>query len=710
MSAPAPALPDPPALQPNQATERPGASWWRDPYRLVVAVLAVASALGAVILSRNVFPVLSLDNDEPIYKLQAQVISHGHLFPGAPPPASAYLPWLAVIDHGHYVLKYTPLIPSWFALSLAVSGGFLVAKALTAAGVVIMTYLLARDVLDDRRAGVLAAAIVAISPLVLIQSALLLPYLPTLFLVELFAWLLVRGVRGSQESRGSGARWFVGAGLTLGCLLTIRPFDAVLLAGPMVIAVAISSPLRHRRLSATGWTVLGLLPPLIGLLVFNHAATGELLKGPFNLLESQDKLGFGIRLLYPGDTRHHFQLTDGLASIARHLWLLAIWIAGGGILLVLAVIAAFRRRLPAAAAVLACSAAALAVGYIFFWGAWNAADLWGGVSLVGPFYLMFLIVPVAICGSRGLLDLYDSRRWAGALAGAVCVGLAVVVLVIAVAGNLGYTRRDQQVGALVSSTGRSVVFVATTPSFLGHPNSLLSNPPLSRTDRSSDPKQLLALTLGRSDFAVLDSHPDRPAWLLKITEHGGRNPHTNESTTLSKLRELTGPQVGLTLALPARAFTSPPPGSPGGIVGPGAQPLGSDPGQLFQGAEYHAPTITITTAGTTSTYKVPYAMNHRGLELPLVVTPAGVQVAALTPTSTAAAPESVGKGAIVITVNSADHLPSDKKSGRVWRLQVPTITEAGAVRLLLADAPVATTGPPLEPAPVLTKSQGFWVR
>lgn len=695
MSAPAPALPDPPALQPNQASAPPGLPWWRDPYRLVVALLAAASAAGAIVLSRNVFPVLSLDNDEPIYKLQAQVISQGHLFPGAPRPSAAYLPWLAVVKHGHYVLKYTPLIPSWFALSLAVTGGFLLAKALTAAGVVIMTYLLGRDVLTDRRAGVVAAAIVAVSPLVLIQSALLLPYLPTLFLVELFAWLLLRAVGGS---RGTGSWWFVGAGLTLGCLLTIRPFDAVLLAGPMVLAAALCAPMRQRRLRATGWMVLGLLPPLVGLLLFNHAATGQLLKGPFNLLESRDKLGFGIRMLYPGDGRHHFQLVDGLASIGRHLWLLAIWIAGGGILVVLAVIAAVRRRLPAAAGVLATSGAALAVGYVFFWGAWNAADLWGGIALVGPFYLMFLIVPVAICGSRGLLDLYDSRRWAGVLAGTACAALAVIVFVVAVAGNLGYTRRDQQVGALLSSTGRSVVFVATTPAFLGHPNSLLSNPPLSRTNRSADPEQLLALTLGRSDFGVLDSHPDRPAWLLKITEHGGRNPHTNESTTLSKLRELSGAAVPLTLTLPDRAFVALRSGG-----APTSPAPGSDQGQLAGGnVAVVTPRVSITTGGLTFNYAIPYAVNHLGLALGMRVTPAGVQLNGLTPSSVTAAPGSVGKGLIVVTVDSTDRVLSGKKAGRTWRLQVPTITEAGTVRLLLPDPPVATTGPALPPGPVLT--------
>ena len=57
------------------------------PVLVIVALLAIASAIGSGLLSKLVFPLLSIDNDEPLYRLQAQVIAGGHLFPASPKPS-----------------------------------------------------------------------------------------------------------------------------------------------------------------------------------------------------------------------------------------------------------------------------------------------------------------------------------------------------------------------------------------------------------------------------------------------------------------------------------------------------------------------------------------------------------------------------------------------------------------------------------------------
>ena len=64
------------------------------PARLV-AVVATLSAVVAVLLARQVFPYLSIDNDEALYRLQAQVLAQGHLLPVAPRPPESFTPWLA---------------------------------------------------------------------------------------------------------------------------------------------------------------------------------------------------------------------------------------------------------------------------------------------------------------------------------------------------------------------------------------------------------------------------------------------------------------------------------------------------------------------------------------------------------------------------------------------------------------------------------------
>jgi len=305
---------------------------------------------------------------------------------------------------------------------------------------------------------------------------------------------------------------------------------------------------------------LGAVLPLAALLAYNVAATGHPFRLPFNTLESKDALGFGLRKLYPSDRGHHFGVVQGLAGVGDHLKLLAVWIAGGVLLLVLGLIAGLRRRLPAPLVAMAVSGAVLTIGYIGFWGAWNAADLWGGIRYVGPFYLMPLLLPVVLCGARGLADLFVAARRialaAGGLAATAILAVTGVVLGFAISGNLHFTSQDRQLAALVDRPGQSVVFVATDPPFLMHPSAVLSNPPLSRSDRSSHPDRLFAVSRGADDITVLNTHPGRSAWLLRIHTPLAKYLHVGETAQLYALRDLQGAQVVVPLTLTAPLATA----------------------------------------------------------------------------------------------------------------------------------------------------------
>jgi hypothetical protein len=349
------------------------------------------------------------------------------------------------------------------------------------------------------------------------------------------------------------------AGLAAAAAFTIRPYDTLLFVVPMLVWAAFG-PLRQRRLWAAGRLVLGAVLPLAGLLAYNAAATGHPFRLPFNALESKDSLGFGVRKLYPGDKRHHFGVVEGLAGLGDHLKLLAVWIAGGVLLLVLGIVAGVRRRLSAPLIALAVSGAVFAVGYIGFWGAWNAADLWGGIRYVGPFYLMPVLLPVVLCGARGLADLLGSARRAavatGGLAATAILAVTGVVLGFAISGNAHFTSQDRRLTALVDRPGQSVVFVATDPPFLMHPSAVLSNRPLQRSDRASDPDRLFAVSRGADDLAVLASHPDRSAWLLRIHGALAKHLHVGETAQLYALRDLRGQQVVVPITLTAPVGTA----------------------------------------------------------------------------------------------------------------------------------------------------------
>ena len=274
----------------------------------MVAVAAILSAAIAVILSLTVFPRLSVNGDESVYLLQARALAHGQLFPSVTLPADSFTPWLGVIHGSHYVLKYTPVVAGFFAVSLLVTGGYVAGLGVLAAGLVGATFLLGKEVTGSRPVAATAAVLMAASPVVLVQSALILPYVLFLVLAELALWALVAGCR-----RGS-APLLALAGLGAGLAFAARTFDALLMLAPAALWLAWRTPARRLRLAA-GFAA-GLAPPLAGLLWFDDAATGSPLTLPFSLFQSGDTLGFGVHRLYPGEAGRHFGLAQGWQGMA----------------------------------------------------------------------------------------------------------------------------------------------------------------------------------------------------------------------------------------------------------------------------------------------------------------------------------------------------------------------------------------------------------
>lgn len=505
---------------------------------LVVAVTAVLSGVVAVLLSAFLFPHLSINNDEPLYRLQAQALAEGHLFPPATDPAGSYTPWLGYVDGHHYVLKYTPVIPGLYALSLLLTGGFATGLALLAAAGVVITYLLACEVLVDRRVAALAAVLWAVSPLTIVQSSLLLPYLPFVMLLELAVLGVLRGLRLSRSVP------LVGGGLALGLAVAARPFDVVMFLLPLAVWLVWTE--RHRLVFALSRLALGLAVPILGLLAFDAAATGKPLSLPFALLEPNDKLGFGARQLYPSDRLHSFGIVQGLSGVGAHLWLLGVgWAAGGVVLLVLAVASVVRGRVGRPAAMLGAGAVLLLLGYLAFWGAWNAADLWGGTRYVGPFYVVSVLVPIVVLGARGLADVFASRRrfarlGAGAVS-AVGIGLVVLTLLTALPADATMSGHDGQLEDLLEAQGRSLVFIPTNPPYLQHPSAVLDN------GLRPDGRTVFALTRGVDDFSVVAHQPGRTLLRLRVLGLYNKGPNRRYVVWLERVRAVGGASVPLTL-------------------------------------------------------------------------------------------------------------------------------------------------------------------
>jgi hypothetical protein len=499
---------------------------------LWLAVLTTGSAIGAVVMAMAVFPYGSVNDDEAIYRLQAHTLASGHLFTAAPDPALAFRPWLAALVQHHYVLKYTPVEAAVLAASHLVTGSYVPGLAGTVVALVVATWLLALELLGNPLEALVATALVACSPLVVVQSGLLLGYLTTLVLLELFAWALVRGVRGAS------GWWFALSGLAVGVAGAIRAYDAVIFAAPFLLwAIASRGRLAVRP---AAWWLLGALGPLVGFLVYNDMATGSPLKLPFNLQDSHDTIGFGLRRLNPTEDLHHFGPLQGLAGVGAHLGFLLIWVAGGPILIGLAILAVRRGELRGPALALAATAVTVPAGYLIFWGPWNAATNWGGIRLIGPFYVLPLVVVAGILGARGMTIVGRAHpRWRHRGIAAMVV-LTVAVTAPAVAADARYSRQDGEVAALARTVpGPVLVVLPAKPGFIMFPHYNLG-----QVGALGGPVVYAAASGTASDFDLLQHFSDRIPYY--ITFSGSFLPHRPHlGAQLHRMVQLHAPSIDL---------------------------------------------------------------------------------------------------------------------------------------------------------------------
>jgi 4-amino-4-deoxy-L-arabinose transferase-like glycosyltransferase len=441
---------------------------------VAVTVLAATAAAWAVVASASFVPRLTDNGDEAVYLLQAESLRSGHLFPPAADPVRAFLPWLSTPSGGHYVTKYTPVFPGFIALSHTVFGSDRAALALTGAAAVIACYHLAREVLGRRRDAVIAAAFLAASPLFAIQSATYLSYLFNAALLMGFGAALLAGVR--RRSRPLLAL----AGFLLGLAVFARPFDAVLVAGPLLVWWAWSARGRVCRLFAeAAWIGLGAVPPLVAMAAYFQLATGSVLRPPFTFVGPNDTLGFGPKRMYAGMPFLDYTPGRALVAFGRLTVLTGFWGFGGLLLLGLAVIG-FRSLGRGAGRWLALVGVTVPLGYVFFWGSFSSSE-WGGPWRFGPFYWLPVIIPGSILAAAGFARLL---RWDRSVARFVAVGMAAVSVFVTARALAEHRRfgieRDRLYAAPLAATAgldRAVVFLPPLDGpWLLQPFSLARNP------------------------------------------------------------------------------------------------------------------------------------------------------------------------------------------------------------------------------------------
>nr|WP_117591803.1 glycosyltransferase family 39 protein [Haloprofundus halophilus] len=394
-----------------------------------LGTLALSLLAAAVVgwLATDLFAYHSVNDDEAVYLTQAAMLLEGRLFlrPGA--LAEVVRPWFFVVDDGGETLrmygKYSPAVPAIFALSRALTGGYVAALVAVAAGIVALVAVLGRMAFDER-VGLLAGAFVLASPLFLFTSSVYLAYAPTTLLNLCFAVAYVRA------SRIGSRRWALVSGVAVGAAFFARQFTAVLFAAPFIVhsLAVLSRALGTDRLRETLVRTAAVSVPGLAFVAltlgYNAAVTGDPLLFPYEAFAPRDGLGFGEREILGYVVDYTPELAVAVAVEALSM-LFTDWVAVGSAGALLAAVgvgvAALRWRRAGAPvapkstalsvhgvrALLLGVAVSVVVGNLYFWGTHNGLAN-GLVDLLGPYYHFDLLVPFGVFAAAGVVAVADA--------------------------------------------------------------------------------------------------------------------------------------------------------------------------------------------------------------------------------------------------------------------------------------------------------------
>ena len=183
--------------------------------RSIVLLLAFFAFFSSLTVSRQVFEAVPHLEDEVAYLFQAKVLARGQVVAPLEFPQSAY--WQPFVIEHETGVRFGKYPPAW---PLALAGGVLLGlpafvNAALAALTVIITYVLGRDPFNRER-GVIAAALVAFSPMALLLNGTLMAHTAALCWTTLFMWTYLK----MMHSRGGHAlRWSALSGASLGLVL-----------------------------------------------------------------------------------------------------------------------------------------------------------------------------------------------------------------------------------------------------------------------------------------------------------------------------------------------------------------------------------------------------------------------------------------------------------------------------------------------------------
>jgi hypothetical protein len=469
-----------------------------------LALLGLLAVLVSAAVYHWVFPAYSWNRDETVYVWQARALRHGVLLPTDGGTPAFFWPWLSGKGPGFFFSQYTLGWPSILAGSLLVTGTTAVAIPFGALLAVLGVYAIGRTTTRDHALSLIAAALMVVSPIFLVQSGLYLGYLFTLGLGLLAISALLTGVREHNRWR------LVAGGALIGWVFMTRPFDAVLWAlAALAGVVALHWKQWGKLLRAALWAAIGFAPLFVATLAYNKHVTGSFTQFPITAADPLDTFGFGPKRLMPTLGKEDYTPWLAVKSVAKNGVAVPWFIAGSYLGIVAAGWALWLRRRDRSMVVLGALFLAFPLGYFVFWGMHVSAVT---AHLSGPIYFVPLFAPLLVLMAAAIRELWRRRRPFG-------VGLAVVLVLVTVPFavsrlNVNHTISASQVPWKKSDQAapdHSLVFVQQSG-----PQLLLLNP-FSSNAADLDGRVLYSTDQGPTDIDLIRSRPDRTAFLQKTS-------------------------------------------------------------------------------------------------------------------------------------------------------------------------------------------------
>ncbi len=360
-------------------------------------------------LSAHVFENIPHIEDEMAYVWQANVIARGELTLQSPPCPKCFLVPFVIDYQGIRFGKYPPGWPAILALGIKLGMRDWI-NPFFAGFCVWLIYLLLKNISNEKSAFI-AIILTMTSPFYLLNSAVLLSHIWSLWLTLSFilAWLDL--FRFSRNRKIPTWMLIIIASFSLGLLILTRPLTAIGIALPFILhgLIILFKGNRRQKFQAIWLATFTLLIALL-LPLWQYAVTGDPFLNPYQLWWPYDQIGFGSQIgLQPGGYSPIYARMNAKFSLGVGLTDLFGWFKFSYLFIPIGFLALWKKwQAWLITAIFPC----LVLAYAFYWiGSWLYGPRYYFEGIIGLIMLSAVGIQTAAGKFRPGLNPLKNWRW-----------------------------------------------------------------------------------------------------------------------------------------------------------------------------------------------------------------------------------------------------------------------------------------------------------